>query len=60
MIFVYYSIDKCDERLKRIPVIVLTTSDAEQDVLKMYDLHANCNIKKPIDMDQGITVVMSI
>ena len=43
---------KTDEQLRRIPVVVLTTSNAEQDVLKMYDLHANCYITKPVDLDQ--------
>ena len=51
---------KTDERLKRIPVVVLTTSKAEQDVLKSYDLHANCYITKPIDLKQFIHVVQSI
>ncbi len=51
---------KGDEVLKRIPVVVLTTSRAEQDILKAYDLHANCYITKPVDLDQFITVVKSI
>lgn len=46
--------------LRRIPVVVLTTSTAEQDILKSYDLHANCYINKPIDLDQFIAVVRSI
>ena len=43
---------KRDEQLKRIPVVILTTSGAEQDILKTYELHANCYIKKPVDLDQ--------
>ena len=46
--------------LKRIPVIVLTTSDAQADILKMYDNHANCYITKPVDFPQFINVVKSI
>ncbi len=51
---------KADERLRRIPVVVLTTSKAEEDVLKTYNLHANCYITKPVDLDQFISVVKSI
>lgn len=51
---------KDDEKLKRIPVVVLTTSQNEQDVLKTYNLHANCYITKPVDLNQFITVVKSI
>jgi CheY-like chemotaxis protein len=51
---------KNDKELKRIPVVVLTTSVAEKDILKSYDLHANCYITKPVDFDQFITVVKSI
>ncbi|MBV9864202.1 MAG: response regulator [Abitibacteriaceae bacterium] len=51
---------KEDAALKRIPVVVLTTSEAEQDILKTYDLHANCYITKPVDLDQFITIVHSI
>lgn len=51
---------KADPELKRIPVVVLTVSKAEQDVLKSYNLHANCYITKPVDLDQFITVVQSI
>lgn len=51
---------KTDDRLKRIPVVILTTSQAEQDVLKSYSLHANCYITKPVDLDQFIAVVKSI
>ncbi len=46
--------------LKRIPVVVLTTSRSEQDILKSYDLNANCYITKPVDLDQFISVVRSI
>jgi CheY-like chemotaxis protein len=51
---------KADEDLKRIPVVILTTSKAEQDILKTYNLHANCYITKPIDLNQFIKVVQSI
>ena len=51
---------KADETLKRIPVVVLTVSRAEEDVLKSYNLHANCYISKPFDMEQFIKVVKSI
>lgn len=51
---------KQDPDLKRIPVVVLTTSQAEQDILKAYDLHANCYIAKPVDLDQFMAVVRSI
>ena len=51
---------KADSNLKRIPVVVLTTSKAEEDVFKAYDLHANCYITKPVDLDQFTTVVRSV
>lgn len=51
---------KEDEQLKRIPVVILTTSRAEEDVLKTYNLHANCFITKPIDVKQFLHVVQSI
>jgi CheY-like chemotaxis protein len=51
---------KADPELRRIPVVVLTTSQAEQDVNRSYDLHANCYITKPVDLDRFITVVRSI
>ena len=51
---------KGDETLKRIPVVVLTVSRAEEDVLKSYNLHANCYISKPFDMEQFVKVVKSI
>ena len=51
---------KADERLRRIPVVILTTSRDERDVLRAYDLHANCYITKPVDLDQFIAVVQSI
>lgn len=51
---------KEDDDLKRIPVVILTTSQAEEDVLRTYDLHANCYITKPIDLNQFIHVVRSI
>ena len=51
---------KADDNLKRIPVVILTTSQDEQDVLKSYNLYANCYITKPVDLEQFITVVKSI
>ena len=51
---------KSDPIMRRIPVIVLTTSSAEQDILSTYDLHANCYITKPVDLDQFIKVIQSI
>jgi two-component system, chemotaxis family, response regulator Rcp1 len=51
---------KEDPELRHIPVVVLTTSTAEQDVLRTYDLHANCYISKPVDFEQFIEVVKSV
>ena len=51
---------KEDNNLKNIPVVVLTTSRAEKDILKSYDLHANAYVTKPLDFDQLIKVVKSI
>lgn len=51
---------KSDKALKRIPVVVLTTSEAEQDILRVYNLHANCYVTKPLDLDQFMNVVKSI
>jgi two-component system, chemotaxis family, response regulator Rcp1 len=51
---------KSDENLKRIPVVILTTSKAEEDILKTYNLHANCYITKPVDLDQFCAVVKSL
>jgi two-component system, chemotaxis family, response regulator Rcp1 len=51
---------KTDEQLRRIPVVVLTTSSAEQDILRTYDLHANCYITKPINLAQFSSVVKAI
>jgi len=51
---------KTDEQLRRIPVVILTTSSAEQDILKTYDLHANCYITKPVNLDQFSAVVRGI
>ena len=51
---------KADDQLRRIPVVVLTSSSAEQDILKTYDLHANCYITKPVDLDQFVDVVKAI
>jgi two-component system, chemotaxis family, response regulator Rcp1 len=51
---------KSDPDLRRIPVVILTTSKAEEDILKTYDLHANCFVTKPVDFEQFIKVVQSI
>jgi DNA-binding response OmpR family regulator len=51
---------KSDDYLKRIPVVILTTSRAEEDVIKSYNLHANCFITKPIDLHQFLNVVKAI
>lgn len=51
---------KVDPELKRIPVVVLTTSKADEDIMKVYDLHANCYISKPVDLEQFIEVIKSI
>jgi two-component system, chemotaxis family, response regulator Rcp1 len=51
---------KADPDLRRIPVVILTTSKAEEDILKTYDLHANCFVTKPVDFDQFIRVIQSI
>ncbi len=51
---------KDDKDLKRIPVVILTVSNDEADVIKTYNLHANCYITKPIDLGQFIKVVRSI
>jgi len=48
---------KSDADLKRIPVVVLTTSEAESDIVTTYGFHANCYINKPVDMDQFIKIV---
>jgi chemotaxis family two-component system response regulator Rcp1 len=51
---------KEDPDLKRIPVVILTVSQAEEDILKTYNLHANCYIKKPVEFSQFIEVVKAI
>jgi len=51
---------KEDAQLRQIPVVVLTTSAAEEDVLRSYDLHANAYVTKPVDFERFITVVRQI
>jgi two-component system, chemotaxis family, response regulator Rcp1 len=51
---------KLNPELKRIPVVILTTSKAEEDIIKTYDLHANCYITKPLDLEQFMKVIKSI
>lgn len=51
---------KVDPEFKRIPVVILTTSKAEEDILKTYNLHANCYITKPVDLEQFVKVVQTL
>ncbi len=51
---------KADDNLKNIPVVILTTSDDEGDVLQSYNLHANCYVRKPVDLSELIKVVQAI
>jgi two-component system, chemotaxis family, response regulator Rcp1 len=51
---------KGDTKLRRIPVVILTTSSAEEDILRAYDLHANCYITKPVDFIQFTKVIKAI
>lgn len=51
---------KADPELHRIPIVVVTTSSAEQDIVKSYNLHANCYVTKPVDLAQFLGVVKSI
>lgn len=51
---------KTDQRLRRIPVVVLTTSQADEDIIRAYSLCANCFITKPVDFDQFVKIVQSI
>jgi two-component system response regulator len=51
---------KADENFKRIPVIVLTTSSAEEDILRSYHLHANCYVVKPVEFESFVKAVQSI
>lgn len=51
---------KNDPKLKAIPVVVLTTSRAEEDILRSYELHANCYIIKPVDLDKFMAVIKAI
>ncbi|HUU41555.1 MAG TPA: response regulator [Desulfatiglandales bacterium] len=51
---------KMDKDLKRIPVVILTVSNAEEDIIKTYNLHANCYIRKPLELNKFLDVVKSI
>ncbi|HZM30836.1 MAG TPA: response regulator [Acidimicrobiales bacterium] len=51
---------KADPELRRIPVVVLTTSEADEDVLRSYDLHANAYVTKPVDFDRFVEVIRQI
>lgn len=51
---------KTDDNLKLIPVVIMTTSQAEEDIIKAYSLHANCYVTKPLELDQFIKTIKSI
>lgn len=51
---------KADDELRRIPIVVLTTSEAEEDILRSYDLHANAYVTKPVDFDRFLQVIQRI
>lgn len=51
---------KDDDSLRRIPVVILTTSDDEHDILESYNLHANCYITKPVDLNRFVTIIKNI
>ena len=51
---------KADPDLRRIPVVILTVSDAEEDIIKSYDLHANCYVTKPLNLSEFSEVVAGI
>jgi len=51
---------KTDDKLKRIPVVILTVSKADEDIINAYNLHANCYVTKPLDLEQFTKVVKSI
>jgi chemotaxis family two-component system response regulator Rcp1 len=51
---------KADDDLRRIPVVILTTSQAQSDIIRAYELHANCYIQKPLELDGFIEIVTSI
>ncbi len=51
---------KSDNKLKHIPVVIMTISQAEEDIFKSYNLHANCYITKPIDLNQFMKIIKSI
>lgn len=51
---------KSDEKIKHIPVVVLTTSKAEEDIIRSYELQANCFVSKPVELDQFITTMKAV
>jgi two-component system, chemotaxis family, response regulator Rcp1 len=51
---------KADPALRQIPVVILTSSQAEEDICRSYDLHANCYVTKPVDLDRFMTVVRAV
>jgi two-component system, chemotaxis family, response regulator Rcp1 len=56
----FLEVIKADPDLSSIPVVILTSSQAEQDIIRAYELHANCYVTKPVDLDQFITVVKTL
>ena len=51
---------KSDDKIRRIPVVIITSSQAEEDILRAYDLQASCYVTKPVDLDQFIKVVKNV
>ena len=51
---------KNDPALRRIPIVVLTTSQAEEDIVRSYDLHANAFVSKPVDFDRFLEVIRQV
>ena len=51
---------RADPRTRHLPVVVLTTSEAEQDILRTYELHANCYITKPVDLEKFLEIVRAV
>lgn len=51
---------KADDRFKQIPIVVLTSSEAQEDINRSYDLHANCFLTKPWDLDQFVAMISGL
>ena len=60
LILLDFNLPKADAHLRSIPVVVLTTSDAARDIERAYDLHANCYVTKPLELDRFLDVVRSV